>query len=612
MKIARGLVLAFLSCRLAGAGEPPAATPYPIPPSKQQANAARVAADRQAVPAPWKDADLVYYAVPAISPVRRLPDTFPADGKLLAPLRVMAARGEFEPASFVVYPFKNVARLELKAGDLLDGTNRIPASALDLKIVKVWYQAGSAWFGFFADRTQRVPTPELLLNDESLVRVDHATKDNYIRYECPDGVPRYAWMSFLSSAVNHSGNGQANLGLIADSPILLPASLERGEFKQFFVTVGVSDQAVPGLYQGAITVRADGRVVGEIPVALRVLPFALPRPATCYDPEREFYGSMYCQPLELDSPKMLRNLKEHNILNPQLPRDPVFRAQAFERMIGQLKAAGLSTKPLIAAGPYANIMVDDPPTPGQQYKLERLRAEEAEALAASEKMTGHRELYSYGVDEGGPAKIRKEREAWRIVHEAGGKTMVSSYPHGRLIYNLDYLIIPGMPAEKRKQAVDLFHASNPEALVAWYANPHSGPENPDYFRRLHGMMTYKANYDAISNYVWYRNNWNDFWVPAESMLRGLMMVYPTRDDVLDTLAWEGLREGLDDIRYATLLKQLAAKAMKSGDGNARDAGRKALSWLAYWDETREDLAAGRLEMINYILTLETLLKGGRS
>jgi hypothetical protein len=590
---------------------PLAARAFPVTPEQQKVNAGLVAADMKTAPAPWGAAPLVYYEVPAISPVKRLPDRFPSDGRFLGPLQIIAAQGEFEPASFVVYPFRKIEKLELTAGGLTSGANTIPASALDIKIVKVWYQAGSAWYGYFKDPTRRVAIPELLLNDENLIRVDHGSRDNYVRYDRPDGSRTYAWMSFLSSAVNHTGRGQAVLNLIADSPVLLPASLAPGEFKQFFVTVCVPTNAPAGLYRGSIALRADGAEAGSVPVALRVLPFALPRPATYHDMDKEFYGSIYCQPLELGSPRILRNLANHNILNPMLPRGAEAQdSKAFETMIGRLKAAGLSTEPLFGTGPRAGITADEPPNAAQVAKLAALKTEAGAASALSESIAGHREIYAYGYDEGGPSVIRKERAAWRLVHEAGGKVMVSSYPHGRLIYGLDYLIIPGMPAEKRKQAVALWHAANPNALAAWYANPHSGPENPDYFRRLHGLMTYKAGYDAISNYVWYRNNWNDFWVPAEAFLRGLMMVYPTKDNVIDTLAWEGVREGLDDIRYATKLRQMAALAMESKSVGVQDAGRKAMSWLAYWDETREDLATGRLEMIDLILKLDAALKGG--
>jgi hypothetical protein len=41
--------------------------------------------------------------------------------------------------------------------------------------------------------------------------------------------------------------------------------------------------------------------------------------------------------------------------------------------------------------------------------------------------------------------IKKERTAWNIVHQYGGKVMVSSHPLKRLLYALDFMVMPGMP-----------------------------------------------------------------------------------------------------------------------------------------------------------------------
>lgn len=50
------------------------------------------------------------------------------------------------------------------------------ASAVDIKIVKTWYQAGTACFDCLADSNRRELVPELLLNDETLVKVDEEKK----------------------------------------------------------------------------------------------------------------------------------------------------------------------------------------------------------------------------------------------------------------------------------------------------------------------------------------------------------------------------------------------------------------------------------------------------
>jgi hypothetical protein len=85
------------------------------------------------------------------------------------------------------------------------------------------------------------------------------------------------------------------------------------------------------------------------------------------------------------------------------------------------------------------------------------------------------------------------------------------------------------------------------------------------------------------------------------------MVYPGTEEPIDTIQWEGFREAIDDVRYATLLKQLANRAIESGKTENIYQGRMALQWLVLLDAKGCDLHAARLEMISYILKLENML-----
>ena len=126
---------------------------------------------------PWKDAPFFCYVVPAISSVRRMPDTIPSDGAIADRIALVGAQGEFLPASFVVAPLKDVKSLELKASAMrLAGkqdasrVSQIPAENVDVRVVKVWWQHGSAWHGYHQDKSRRELVPELLLHDDDLIR----------------------------------------------------------------------------------------------------------------------------------------------------------------------------------------------------------------------------------------------------------------------------------------------------------------------------------------------------------------------------------------------------------------------------------------------------------
>jgi hypothetical protein len=107
----------------------------------------------------------------------------------------------------------------------------------------------------------------------------------------------------------------------------------------------------------------------------------------------------------------------------------------------------------------------------------------------------------------------------------------------------------------------------------------------------------------VDNYEFAYGPWNDL---AYDLYKPMVLAYPTSRGLVDTLEWEGFREGIDDIRYATKLHLLAREAAAADDWDRIYAGRKVLHWFALMDGTRVDLDAVRLDMIEKILNLMKL------
>ena len=545
-------------------------------------------------------AEVEFWSVPAFSSIRRLADTEPTDGEKGGAVEFVVTPGEYTGGSFVLRSDADLKGVTLAVeGDF--------AAAMDPYVVKLWYQGGSAWYGYFADTSSRKLVPELLLHDEDLVQVDHTTKDNYVRYVNTDGIARRKWMSADYDVVDYSFDAQANQDLIRDADTLQPFALDRGAYKQFMVQFHVPEAAKDGVYRGNYVVSKEGKALAKVPYAVRVLPFTLPMPKSSYNPDKGFYLMMYGT--HPKSERIARNLYEHGSFTPMgVPAVNPMNPGKFKEDIEMFRKIGFPMKPLFfgVIGSQTRVL-GDKPTPEETAKLEFARDTIAKDRKMIEEALGHHEFYSYGIDEAGPDGIRQERAAWRITHEAGGKVGVSTYAWRELLFALDFMILPGMPAPHRVEEVKMFHQANPDSLCAWYADPHTGPENPDYFRRVHGLLPWHTGYDVAGNYCWWRNNWNDMATPYEPELRGLVIVYGTKDDVIDTLAWEGVREGVNDVRYATLARDLALEASRSRDGDTLLLGRRVLSFIAYWDAWRADPDAFRYECINYILKLRKAL-----
>ena len=90
---------------------------------------------------------------------------------------VAASPGEFEPASFVIHAFEDITSLQIHSTPLTRSEGSIAANNVDVTVVECWYQSGET----ILNEGKRVLTPELLLKDDSLVKV--VDGDNYLNID---------------------------------------------------------------------------------------------------------------------------------------------------------------------------------------------------------------------------------------------------------------------------------------------------------------------------------------------------------------------------------------------------------------------------------------------
>lgn len=568
-------------------------------------NAVRVYREVQQNP-PAADAGFVHYSVPAMSPVMRLPDAYPSDGKYAAEVGMVMAQDEYEPASFVLYPFANQQQVQLAVGELKNAAGVVfPAGQLDLKVVKVWYQNGNAWYSYFQDAGLEL-VPELLLHDENLVRVDTAQRANYARVGQGQDA-RHVWISAprkIDVPFDHYAAG------FQDAKTLQPVALHAGEFKQFVLTARTTTATSPGLYRGFISVTSPGQAPRQIPVAVRVLPFQLPHPKANYDVDKDFVVTMMGAWPKIDAAHpafkpTLANLRAHNILNlgPAVnPATPEAQAAAH---VAAMKEAGFRTDYIINGNLPWQGAHDGTPLKHDELRAFKRSAQAWKALY--QKHFGHNNAAISLGDEQGAPWVMKTRPAWRILHEEGLKSDLAGHEHifvkgGHM---LDNHATAGSPGEGHK--AETWRAVG-HGRVGFYANQHTGSENPAFVRRQHGLLGYLSNFDMVNNYEFAYGPWNDL---ATELYKPMTLAYPTSQGLVDTLAWEGFREGIDDIRYATRLRQLAREAIASGNLDRVYAGRQVSQWFILMDGQAVDLDRVRLEMIEKIAHLTSLANQGK-
>jgi hypothetical protein len=530
---------------------------------------------------------LLAYSVRAITNRKILPTPQPPES-VSRTISMRACQGEYEPASFVVYPLEDTVCLEVTATDLKGREGSIDAGAVDVRAVKCWYQSGGTG-RFPINRGLRLLTPELLLKDDDLVRVDYEEKQNYVKLAFPDGTQKWLWVS-SSETTPEEKDVSVEAQPIRDARALQPATIEKATAKQFWITVQVPERARWGKYEGAIHLRSGGELLDTLRLELEVLPFDLEPnhlESSMYfhwgiNLDVEGAGTVQHRTRSLAQYRAeLENLLAHGVDNPTM-------GLAFDT--GLLPTALKIRQEVGMKNDHLYYLYARTSTPLEQIK---------EIIEIAQQF-GFEEVYFYARDEAKGEDLTKQRPIWERVHEAGGKVFVAGIPaswHSRpgnfpLVGDLqDLLVCYGDPS---KEEAALWHSKGHKIFC--YANPQSGIEEPETYRRNFGLLLDANDYDGGMTYIFY-HGWNDF---SGKRYRQHNFVYPTADGLIDTIQWEGYREGTDDLRYLATLRKAIREAKQAGGDSAEAA--QAQAFIETMDVTG-DLYGLREEMIRWILTL---------
>lgn len=533
------------------------------------------------------------YVTLTITNEKILPDTRVIPGKETNLIQLAACRGEYESATFTVKAHEFIQGLSVTSTDLHGEKGKIPAGDVDIRVVKCWYQAGIKIF----DTKKRLLTPELLLKDDSLIKVDYRGKHNYMRRDDSGVGDPYVLIS---------GGESDEISDIRpkDAATLQPVDCEKGTNKQFWVTVRVPEGTVAGNYTGKLVLSANKVPAQELVLNLHVLPFDLEKPALRYS--LYYRGRLSKYPL--GDPRLrthknlrafinsnwkssdqylaeLRDMKAHGVEYPTF-------YQSDEKLFGQevilRDKVGLPKDALYSLGAQTGNASSPEALVSLQNKVRKWNR-----LA---KKSGYESVYFYGIDEAKGDQLVSQRLAWKAVREAGGNVFAAIHKgnFSMMGEDIDLGIVPG-PLDPREAAN--YHKLGRKIFS--YSNPQVGEETPETYRRNYGVLLWKAGYDGTMNYAYQHsanNIWNDFDDPK---YRDHVFAYPTVDGVIDTLQFEGFREAVDDVRYLTTLTVAIRRAKKSNPEEAIKAQR----WLDAI-EGNGDLNSLRMQVIQKIITLQ--------
>lgn len=521
-----------------------------------------------------------------------------------------ATPDEFEPISIVLNSQnRHFDAVTVQVSDLTGPRGRINARQVDIKLVKTWYQANGAWLS--AGRPARNPdarilVPELLVNDSELVRVNHKTKENLVRFHSQRGDIYVDVNSTLRRSKLHLMIDPTRW--ISDANTLQPFPLRKGENQQLWLMVQVPADAMAGEYQGEVTVSQGQSVLVTRRINLEVLPFHLPEPPIEYgiyyhgclhESGTPGISSRYKSEQQLKTE--LKDMFDHGFKNPIVYQRHSDSHALFQRYLAIRREVGMSNERLYLM--FVN---------SSRLDLAAIKKDIAIVKKLAEPF-GTDELYVYGRDEATGKQLTDQLPIWKALRKAGIRIYAAGYEGAfeAVGGDIDLFVFARSPMQEE---ADKYHKVN--ARIFSYLNPQTGAENPKMFRVNYGLLLWAANFDGAMVYAYQHTMgtaWNDF----DHDWRDHHLTYPTTDGVVGTIAWEGLREAIDDIKYVRLLESAIATSLS--DKNKRDIATSAKRWLAtlraqlnahnrYNQPTQPvelDFTDLRRQMVGYLLALNS-------
>lgn len=502
---------------------------------------------------------------------------------------IVAALGEFEPLVIEIESDENMDDLKVIIQPAIGDVSEYAIDNIDLRWVNQWYQAGGA--GKVINRLPgRKLVDELLLKNDELVTVSHDKQKNYIKMA--NG--QYVDVEEIKPDLNERSI-DATKYPIEDSERLGAISLNKGQKKKIWITFHIPRTQRPGNYRGHIQFTNRDKIVSSNAYMLEVLPFELGDPVVphCmyYRGKLELNRSHYLSAdwkTKQQLTNEFKNMKDHGISCPTIYQ----YAERKSELLSYLKIrddAGLSNDEIFYLGQTLKIATNNAELTkmGSHY------------LSLKRQLPVNSDIYVYGIDEAKGDDLSRQFSTWHYMRNLGAKVFAAgrkgnaSVVGGKLdMFNAAY--------EPNIDESNAYHLKKTKIFV--YANPQVGVEDPSLYRNNYGFPIWKAGYDGAMTYAYQHTEglsiWNDF---DSDKYRDHVFAYPTTTGVIDTVAWEGYREAVDDLRYlGNLLK------LKNAINKNDPLYEKISNWLIDFKKSSNDSPGiARNEIIAF-------LKQGRS
>lgn len=512
-------------------------------------------------------------------------DTKPNSDEIISKtdaLSIFAAKGEIEPITFSVRANQDLGKADVKVSDLIYGNSKITSDNIEIYNIKTWDQCqydpaqpSSQKDCRYEGKHLVEQVPELLVKDseQDLIAEEVGWVTSEKKYYAPE--------------VNDTFN----------------VSLDKGSTHTFYLRIKTPIDADAGKYSGKILFSPQLADKREINIELEIMPFSLPqdeKDRLIYFNQRTIGGGE----LQLSREQYENYI---DVIREAGMNGVVVYQSNYDEIIWTID--------LLAEKGFDGTVVFT------SYIGSVLNTGKVAALSNYVKKKGL-DPYFYGKDE--PADIDTISEHLKLVervHDQGGKVMsairkqcldatddpdfylygqndnpetlqITDLPNYAFVTNMDK---DGSPdqldcvGEVRQGYRSDLRYSFLQYINGLWDGTVDKKRDKEYFynqiqqqreprnRILYGFGLWRSGLDGTSPYGFLGhyttitrngevidNHGSKYYDDFDGPKREYNSIYPSTDEPVLTLQWEGYREGIDDSRYTTLLRQ-EIDAIKSSD-----------------------------------------------
>jgi len=468
-------------------------------------------------------------------------------------LKCFEIPGQIESASFVIHAFEDLSAVSVKVSDLLSEKDSISSDMIDVR--------------------------KVCFNDQ---RWGWSWAKTYGK--CPD------YLGFSNPEVDISENSNC----------------------QFWLTISIPQKSQPGKYKGNVTLNINGEEVYAMELLVDVLPVSL----LTNKVKHLLYHSPYWKVSHSDPLRILDDMKKHGLTPIFCPNVGLVRSgseyfgdlDVLESQLQSFRKVYPETKEIF-------VMLGNPRVVWRRLKgpkpeftksfpdFEKIYGKVLKQCADLGKSYGL-EIYFSFEDEPfkKPDRRRVAYLCSRIAQSIGLKTWsthnlnydvqleLNQYERSD---NINYLqplrpvldVFVEYVARYNSNVIRAFR-NNPEKL-SYYTTYHCTSIRPMYNRFLHGIYPFVTNGRFVFSYA-YRDAILDPFDDMDSRagilntigMNDYLLTYPTwQGDILPTLSYEALREGIEDSHLISTLQILTDKALQSDNSEISNLGRDARNYM---------------------------------